>query len=303
MSKKIYIWLNYVTSRITDQLSIKSLQWRPGVALIGIRGITLLTRLSNTEPETMSIAPRAILITGANRGLGLEFVKQIVCFSTPPKYLFATCRNPDSATSLQEIAKLYSCIKVMKFDVTGCGEIQAVYDRTRHILAEDGLNLIINNAGIAYKKQYLGNLTHSDMLGQFDVNVFSPLLITQAFVPLLKLAAQKSSEEAMSWRKAAVVNVSSILGSVESNNSGGLYPYRASKAALNMVTKTQSIDLKADEILAVAVHPGWVRTDMGGQAASVSPTESVQGMLEVFSTLSEDTSGRLFNYTGEFLPW
>ncbi|XP_033748213.1 C-factor-like isoform X2 [Pecten maximus] len=302
MSKKIYIWLNYVTSRITDQLSIKSLQWRPGVALIGIRGITLLTRLSNTEPETMSIAPRAILITGANRGLGLEFVKQIVCFSTPPKYLFATCRNPDSATSLQEIAKLYSCIKVMKFDVCDFNSYSNLKENISSMLEGEGLNFLLCNAGIHLRYGFV-DTTPEVMTSVYTTNVIAPMTLAQAFVPLLKLAAQKSSEEAMSWRKAAVVNVSSILGSVESNNSGGLYPYRASKAALNMVTKTQSIDLKADEILAVAVHPGWVRTDMGGQAASVSPTESVQGMLEVFSTLSEDTSGRLFNYTGEFLPW
>ncbi|XP_069134900.1 C-signal-like isoform X1 [Argopecten irradians] len=251
----------------------------------------------------MSIAPRAVLITGANRGLGLEFVRQIVRFSTPPKYLFATCRNPESATSLQEMAKEHSCIKVMKFDVTDHREIQAVCDRTRHLLAEDGLNLIVNNAGITYKKQYLGNLTHSQILEQFDVNVFSPLLITQTFMPLLKLAAQKSPEESMSWRKAAVVNISSILGSIEKNENGGLYPYRASKAALNMVTKTQSIDLRTDGILTVAVHPGWVQTDMGGQSAPVTPTESLKGMLSLFSKLTEDSSGKFFDFNGEILPW
>ncbi|OWF56663.1 uncharacterized protein LOC110445469 isoform X1 [Mizuhopecten yessoensis] len=251
----------------------------------------------------MSIAPRAILITGANRGLGLEFVKQVVCFTSPPKHLFATCRDPESATSLQEIAKAHSCVKMMKLDVTRDDDIQTTYENTRHVLAEEGLNLIINNAGIAYKKQYLGNLTHNDLLEQFAVNVFSPLLITQALLPLLKLAAQKSSDKGMSWHKAALVNLSSVLGSVENNQQGGLYPYRASKAALNMVTKNQSIDLKADGILAVAIHPGWVRTDMGGKAAPLSATESVQGMLNVFSSMSEETTGTLVDYTGKVMSW
>ncbi|XP_033730597.1 C-factor-like [Pecten maximus] len=250
----------------------------------------------------MSIAPSAVLITGANRGLGLEFVRQIVCLPTPPKYLFATCRNPDSATSLQDIAKTHSCIKVMKFDVCDFSSYSNLKENISSILEGEGLNLVVCNAGILVRSSFT-DTTPDVMTSVYTTNAIAPMILVQTFGPLLKLAAQKSSEKGMSWRKAAVVNVSSILGSVESTSSGGMYPHRASKAALNMITKTQSIDLKADEILAVAVHPGWVRTDMGGQAAPVSPTESVQGMLGVFSTLSEDTSGRLFNYTGEILPW
>ncbi|XP_033748214.1 C-factor-like [Pecten maximus] len=250
----------------------------------------------------MSIAPRAVLITGANRGLGLEFVRQIVCLSTPPKYLFATCRNPDSATCLQEIAKAHSCITVMKFDVCDFSSYSNLKENISSILEVEGLNLVVCNAGILVRSSF-EDTTPDVMTSVFTTNAIAPMTLVQTFGPLLKLASEKSSKKGMSWRKAAVVNVSSDLGSVGGNNSGGMYPYRASKAALNMITKTQSIDLKADDILAVAVHPGWVRTDLGGQTAPVSPTESVQGMLEVFSTLSEDKSGSLFDFKGEILPW
>ncbi|XP_060075865.1 C-signal-like [Ylistrum balloti] len=250
----------------------------------------------------MSIAPRAVLITGANRGLGLEFVKQIVCFATPPKYLFATCRNPDTATSLQEVAKSHSCVKVMKLDVCDFNSFNNLKENISSMLEGEGLNFIVCNAAIHLRSGF-ADTTPELMTSVYTTNVVAPVTLAQTFVPLLKLAAQKSSEKGMSWHKAALVNMSSILGSVESNQSGGLYPYRASKAALNMVTKNQSIDLKTDEILAVAVHPGWVRTDMGGQAAPVSPTESVQGMLNVFSSMSEETNGTLVDFTGTVLPW
>ncbi|XP_069134901.1 C-signal-like isoform X2 [Argopecten irradians] len=250
----------------------------------------------------MSIAPRAVLITGANRGLGLEFVRQIVRFSTPPKYLFATCRNPESATSLQEMAKEHSCIKVMKFDVCDFSSYNNLKEKISSMLEGEGLNSVVCNAGVNLRTGFV-ETTPELMTSVYTTNVIAPLTLAQTFMPLLKLAAQKSPEESMSWRKAAVVNISSILGSIEKNENGGLYPYRASKAALNMVTKTQSIDLRTDGILTVAVHPGWVQTDMGGQSAPVTPTESLKGMLSLFSKLTEDSSGKFFDFNGEILPW
>ncbi|XP_021345807.1 uncharacterized protein LOC110445469 isoform X2 [Mizuhopecten yessoensis] len=250
----------------------------------------------------MSIAPRAILITGANRGLGLEFVKQVVCFTSPPKHLFATCRDPESATSLQEIAKAHSCVKMMKLDICDFNSFNNFKENMSSVLEGEGLNLVLCNAGIHLRSGF-ADTTPELMTSVFTTNVIAPFTLAQALLPLLKLAAQKSSDKGMSWHKAALVNLSSVLGSVENNQQGGLYPYRASKAALNMVTKNQSIDLKADGILAVAIHPGWVRTDMGGKAAPLSATESVQGMLNVFSSMSEETTGTLVDYTGKVMSW
>ncbi|XP_069134899.1 C-signal-like [Argopecten irradians] len=250
----------------------------------------------------MSTAPRAILITGANRGLGLEFVRQIVCFSTPPKYLFATCRNPESATILNEIAKSHSCVKVLKLDVCDFSSYKNLKENISTMLEGEGLNLLVCNAGI-FNRIGFEDTTPEMMTAMYTTNVIAPMTLAQTFAPLLKLAAQKLPEETKSWRKATILNMSSDLGSVGMNDNGGCYPYRASKAALNMVTKTQSIDLKADGILTVAVHPGWVQTDMGGQSAPVTPTESIKGMLSVVSNLSEESSGRLFDFEGELMPW
>ncbi|XP_051979147.1 C-factor-like [Xyrauchen texanus] len=139
----------------------------------------------------------------------------------------------------------------------------------------------------------------------FESNTVAPLFVTKAFLPLLRRAAAQGS--GMGIHRSAVVNVSSILGSVQLNWGEGAsfksYAYRASKSALNMVTRCLATDLEAEGILCVALHPGWVRTDMGGPMAPLSPEESISSVLSVISGLKEKDHGGYVDYTGSNLPW
>ncbi|XP_069135035.1 C-signal-like [Argopecten irradians] len=169
-------------------------------------------------------------------------------------------------------------------------------------LQDEGLNLIICNAGV-FERSGFEDTTPELMMSLFTTHTIAPMTLAQTFAPHMKSAAQKSSEEGMSWRKATVVNITSELGSIAMNKCGGFYPCRASRTALNMITKTQSIDLKTDGILVVAINPGWVQTNMGGPSAPVTPIDSVKGMLSVISNLSAESSGKMFNFKGEIMPW
>lgn len=137
-----------------------------------------------------------------------------------------------------------------------------------------------------------------------------PLMITKAFLPLLKRAASRGAGGAgrMGIQRAAVINMSSLLGSVELNwgdrtNNFRWYPYRTSKSALNMVSRCMAVDLEPDGILCMAIHPGWVRTDMGGSEAPLSIEESISAILSVIGDLTEKDHGSFLNFTGEVLPW
>ncbi|XP_056622609.1 C-factor [Triplophysa dalaica] len=144
------------------------------------------------------------------------------------------------------------------------------------------------------------------MLENFHTNSVAPLMLTKAMLPLLKRAAAK--ETGMGIHRAAVINMSSLLGSVQLNcgeqaNSFKWYPYRASKSALNMITRCLAVDFEEHGILCVALHPGWVRTDMGGPDAPLSTEESIASVLNVIGGLSERDHGSFLHYNGEELPW
>jgi NAD(P)-dependent dehydrogenase (short-subunit alcohol dehydrogenase family) len=126
-------------------------------------------------------------------------------------------------------------------------------------------------------------------------------MLTQAFLPLLKKASCDPNEKSL--LKALVLNMSSLTGSIGDNGSGKKYPYRASKAALNVINKSLSVDLKPFGIMAVVLDPGWVKTDMGGKNALISTEESVSGMMKVIGSLDESKSGMWFNYRGNVVPW
>ncbi|GIY97609.1 c-factor [Caerostris extrusa] len=243
-----------------------------------------------------------VLITGANRGIGLEFVKQFLNLPTPPNLIFATCRNPSKAEDLQELAKSNPNVKVLQLDVKDEKSFPVIRQQLEQEIGETGLNLLINNAGIALWNN-LENVTKEAMMENFEVNTVSPLLFTKELLPLLKTAATKVDDNSLSCSRAGVVNITSKMGSLDDNTSGGSYSYRTSKTALNMVTKSLSVDLKPHGILAFVLHPGWVQTEMGGKNALITTTTSVSGMINTIQLSNEKHSGIMLNYDGKVIPW
>ncbi|XP_072326317.1 C-signal-like [Scyliorhinus torazame] len=195
---------------------------------------------------------------------------------------------------------------MIELDVTDSANIQKAVEAVETSLGTTGLNLLINNAGInSYAT--LETLTAEDMMAVFRTNVVGPLLVSKAFLPSLKKAAQALHLEGMSCNKAAIVNITSLLGSIqlsrENFTRAPMYPYRLSKAALNMASMCLSEDLKQYQILCTAVHPGWVQTDMGGMEAPMPVTDSVSSILKVLSSLSQRETGKFLDWEGKEIDW
>ena len=174
----------------------------------------------------------------------------------------------------------------------------AIADAVEHVADETGaLDLLINNAGIngGGTSDRFGSVEAETMMQVLRVNTVGPHLMTQAFADLLRTGAETG--------RAVVVNVTSQLGSISRTSGGGWHSYKASKAALNMCTRLQAAELKGDGVIAVALHPGWVRTDMGGSNARLSTEESVAGMIEVIDDLTSEDAGRFLTYDGQELSW
>lgn len=248
------------------------------------------------------MVPRSILITGSSRGIGLELVKQIAGLDPGPQLILAACRTPETAQELKTLEKQYSSVKVIKLDVESEESIQAAYKETCDLVGKDGLNVLVNNAAINLKQQSICDVTSKELLQTLKVNVVAPVIVTKTFLPLLQTAAAKQ-DGGMSWSRAAIINISSKLGSIGENVNGGYYQYRESKAALNQLTKNLCIELSPKGILATCIHPGWVRTDMGGPNATLGKEGSVKGMIEVFQSMNSDSAGKLLTYNGQTLQW
>ncbi|XP_066492894.1 C-signal-like [Tiliqua scincoides] len=254
-----------------------------------------------------ALGARSVLVTGANRGIGLELVRQLLSAPEPPRWVFAGCREPDGerGQGLKTLVAKHPNLVVVKLDATSPADIKDAAACVENHLKGSGLNLLINNAGI-FKEVDLETVSVEDMVSGYKTNVTGPLLVSQVFLPLLRRAAQGSSEKGLSCRKAAIVNISSVLGSVELVSLSYVKPavsYRCSKAALNMLTMCQSLGYKEDGILCMAVHPGWVKTDMGTQEADLTVDESVRGILGVLSKLGTEHSGAFVDWKGQKLPW
>lgn len=228
------------------------------------------------------------LITGANRGLGLEFSRQ---FAAAGWRVFAACRNPDAADALNGLAAAGTAgmVTVHRLDVTNEVDIAAIARE----LEGEALDLLLNNAGI-YGSQCkdFGDIDYASWVDTLCTNALGPMRIAEAFV----------GHVARGHRKL-VVCISSKMGSMADNAGGGSYIYRSSKAALNAVVKSLAVDLKSRGITVVAFHPGWVATDMGGPNASLGPTESVTAMRVLIERLAPADSGRFLNYDGSEIPW
>ncbi|XP_071613320.1 uncharacterized protein [Heliangelus exortis] len=214
--------------------------------------------------------PHTVLVTGANRGIGLGLVQKLLELPSPPQWVFAGCRDPNGqrARELQSLASKHPNLVIIALEVSDPTSIKAAAARVGEKLGGLGLNLLINNAAIA-KPILIGAETLESMTEVYTTNTIGPLLLGQAFLPLLKKAAQGSPGSALSCSKAAIINISSNGGSITSPAGWELshyLSYRCSKAALNMLTKCQSLVYGEHGVLCVALHPGWVQTDMGGEA-------------------------------------
>ncbi|KAJ9575110.1 hypothetical protein L9F63_007771 [Diploptera punctata] len=241
----------------------------------------------------------SILITGSNRGLGLGLIQHLLKQAISPKYLIAACRNPEKAEILQDIAKKNKNVHVLKLDVSDFNGYDAVVKTVESIVKDEGLNVLFNNAGVSSKFTRINLVKVDHMINNFTTNTVAPLMLTKAFLPLLKKASQNKISQPLGVSRAVVVNFSSILGSIAENEQGGFYPYRCSKAALNAVTRSMSIDLKPDGIIVVSLHPGWVKTDMGGAKAPLQVEESISGIVKTVMSLEEKHSGTFIQYDGK----
>jgi NAD(P)-dependent dehydrogenase (short-subunit alcohol dehydrogenase family) len=209
-----------------------------------------------------------VLITGASRGLGLGFARQYAA---------------------EALGAVEGSVEVHALDVTDEAAVEAL----ARSLKRDAVDLLLNNAGIyGPRPAVLGGIDYGAWAEVFRVNAMAPLTVSSAFL----------DHVARSQRRL-IVAVTSIMGSVGGNDTGGAYIYRSSKAAANAVVRSLSVDVAGRGITVVPLHPGWVRTDMGGPSAQVDPTDSVTGMRRVIAGPGADDQGRFFDYQGEELPW
>lgn len=218
-----------------------------------------------------------VLITGASRGIGREFARQ---YEAGGWRVIATCRNPSDYDLEGEVYPL---------DVTDPKSIASLHDE----LAGESIDLLINNAGI-YGPRGL-------QFGELDYNAWEQVLRTNLLGPM-RIAETFAHHLAASEVKKMIF-ISSKVGSIADNGSGGAYIYRSSKTALNMAVKSLSIDIADRGIICILLHPGWVQTDMGGSSALIDAATSVAGMRAVIERAGPAESGRFFNYDGSELPW
>ncbi|MEP5763151.1 MAG: SDR family oxidoreductase [Halieaceae bacterium] len=226
------------------------------------------------------------LITGANRGLGLELVQQ---YAAQGWDVIACCREPGTAVALNDLASAHSGIEVHALDVSDAEAVVAL----AQFLTGRTIDLLILNAGVLGDDcASLGALTQDKLLRVMNINTVAPALMIQAF-----------AEHVAAGDKKLIVGMSSILGSIAGNSDGGLYSYRASKAGLNAVLRSAAMDLRDRGITVLAMHPGWVQTDMGGEGAQITTEQSVTGMLQVIEGATNSDSGSFVTYDGSGLPW
>jgi NAD(P)-dependent dehydrogenase (short-subunit alcohol dehydrogenase family) len=234
-----------------------------------------------------------VLVTGASRGLGLEFTRQ---YLQDDWQVLAACRRP--TPELEALTEAYGGrLEVLPLDLADDASIAALGER----LAGRAIDVLLNNAGTMGRANFAGSGLEDSAFGRSDpedwlhvfrINVIAPMKIAETLVENVAAGGQKK-----------IVTLTSMLGSMGLNTVGGLYAYRASKAAVNAMMKSMAIDLGKRGILAAPIHPGWVRTAMGGPNAQIDAVTSVSGVREVIAQLDAERAGRLWAYDGSELPW
>lgn len=235
-----------------------------------------------------------ILITGANRGLGLGLVEE---YAKDGWKIIATSRNPNNSDELLELAnKNENNIEILQLDVEN---LKSISDLSQ-VLQNTPIDVLANVAGYYGKKivsepgglQEFGSTDYEDWQRIIKVNIFGPMKICETLINNIELGNDKK-----------IITLSSIIGSIGGNDQGMMYAYRVSKAGVNAIMRSMAIDLKDKGIICIPLHPGWVRTDMGGPNADIDTKTSVEGMKRVIDSLSIKDSGRYMVYDGSELPW
>ena len=227
-----------------------------------------------------------VLVTGANRGLGLGFVKNYLGKNVN---VVSTTRDLKSSKELLALKERFpNNLEIFELDLLkeGVGYTLA------NFLGDRPIDIVINNAGVGSTNQHLEAVSLKPWLEVLKVNLVAPLMVVQSIIDNVKKGSDKK-----------IYFLSSQLGSIADNTSGGMYIYRSSKTGLNQVVKSLSVDLKPKGITVISLHPGWVKTDMGGPNAPVSIDESIEGMTQVIHTTDIRDTGRFLNYDGKELPW
>lgn len=230
---------------------------------------------------------KTVLITGANRGIGLEHTRS---FAARGIRVFAATRSPDNAEDLTKLASVHpGHITILGYDAVkpdACADVKRVIGHTP-------IDLLLANAGsMGGASQAFGSVDIEDMLNLVRINALAPLKLVEAL-----------EDNIASSERKLIAFQSSLMGSIGDNSSGGYYAYRVSKAALNMIAKGVSNDLRSRGVIAVTLHPGWVKTRMGGQNAPVTVEQSVAGQQRLFDGLTSKDSGHFFNFDGKKLAW
>lgn len=223
---------------------------------------------------------RAVLITGANRGIGLELARQ---YSAAGWRVIGTARKPEAAEELAATGAT-----VMQLDVTDPESV----DRLARGLAGQPLDMLINNAGIQPLMWKLADVDIRALERALSVNTIGPVRVTRALLPNLRAGEIRK-----------IINITTNLSSIAGNTDGGFYGYRESKAALNMFTRSLAAELGPEGFTCIVLHPGWVRTDLGGPQAPLGVSESVQGMRQVIDGLRQADNGSFRTYAGEQMAW
>lgn len=237
---------------------------------------------------------KSILISGANRGIGLELVKQ---YSAAGWQVYAACRAPELASELAKLAGGVAegsagAIQVLPLDVSSEASLAAA----GQMLKGEALDILFSNAGVYGPTKAagaaLGAIDTEAWEQVFRVNTVAPLKLVETFLPCLEKGEEKK-----------IAMMSSKMGSIADNTSGGSYIYRSTKAALNAVTRSLAMDLSDRGFKVVCLHPGWVKTDMGGPHGLISTAESVQGIKKLLQALELKQSGYFWNFNGDSIPW
>ena len=227
-----------------------------------------------------------ILVTGANRGLGIEFVEQ---YLNEGNEVIATYRNENSSIDLIEMGNERSNLKLLQLDVSSNKSLNSFAEN----LGDSPIDIFINNAGVyGPRNSSFGNVDEENWIPAIKINAIAPILLTQLIIKNIRSGADKK-----------LIFVTSKMGSIDDNKGGGAYVYRSSKTALNAVVKSLSVDLENEGIVVALIHPGWVKTDMGGPNALIESDTSVRGMTEVISNLDITSTGNFYNYDGSIIPW
>lgn len=224
-----------------------------------------------------------VLVTSSSRGIGREFVRQ---YAADGWRVIAACRSPETVEA--ELRALGDAVRPIALDVTNLASVEAVARED-----DEPLDLLLNTAGvIGQGSEKPGEVNYAEWARVLDVNAMGPVRVLDAFAD--RLAAAGGSK---------AITLTSGMGSIGDVGSGGSLIYRTSKAAVNMAMRARSFSLRPRGIIVAVINPGWVRTDMGGPSASISPEESVAGMRKVIAALTLDQTGTFLDWKGGGYPW